>query len=159
MSEKIDENEITIKEVEEAQKIWGDNIINIGVNQNDQKLLSLSINKMLSLYAYDMGSVLFKPTLAISPNQFSAESYFIGDKSDKNYIKSDKGFALAPYKLVEFKNADIKMYVDIAIAMGVYTFTDYNNKIINVEYSFVYKKFKNDLKIILHHSSLPHKCE
>lgn len=39
MSEKIDENEITIKEVEEAQKIWGDNIINIGVNQNDQIII------------------------------------------------------------------------------------------------------------------------
>ena len=39
MSEKIDENEITVKEVEEVQKIWGDNIINIGVNQNDQIII------------------------------------------------------------------------------------------------------------------------
>ena len=41
------------------------------------------------------------------------------------------------------------------MAMGNYFFTDQNGDKTKVEYSFVYKKVGNSLKIILHHSSLP----
>ena len=51
----------------------------------------------------------------------------------------------------------VNIYDDIAIAMGNYFFTDLNGGKTKVEYSFVYKKNDlGELKIILHHSSLPY---
>jgi len=84
----------------------------------------------------------------------SALSYFIG--SD-NKFSEDKGFALNPWVKVDFENDSINIIDDIAIAMGNYFFTDRNGGKTKVEYSFVYKKNEEeDLKIILHHSSLPY---
>jgi len=40
--------------------------------------------------------------------------------------------------------------------MGNYFFTDIKGNTIKVEYSFVYKKIGDSIKIILHHSSLPY---
>ena len=56
----------------------------------------------------------------------------------------------------EFDNS-INIYDDIAIAMGNYFFTDLNGDRTIVEYSFVYKKYGYEIKVILHHSSLPYK--
>ena len=42
------------------------------------------------------------------------------------------------------------------MAMGNYFFTDENGDITKVEYSFVYKRIGDIVKIILHHSSLPY---
>ena len=113
------------------------------------------INKM---YDYENGIVQFKPTKA-SDFQFrgdvkAALSYFIGSDSDFN---EDKGFALNPWVKVDFENNSINIINDIAIAMGNYFFTDNDGGKTKVEYSFVYKKNDiGDLKIILHHSSLPY---
>ena len=113
------------------------------------------INKM---YNYENGIVQFKPTKA-SDSQFrgdvkAALSYFIG--SDSDFIE-DKGFALNPWVKVDFENNSINIINDIAIAMGNYFFTDNDGGKTKVEYSFVYKKNDiGDLKIILHHSSLPY---
>ena len=59
-------------------------------------------------------------------------------------------------KNIEFKNDSINIYENIAIAMGNYFFTDRSGAETKVEYSFVYIKRDNSLKIILHHSSLPY---
>ena len=40
--------------------------------------------------------------------------------------------------------------------MGNYFFTDFKGEKTKVEYSFVYKRVDDSLKIILHHSSLPY---
>ena len=45
---------------------------------------------------------------------------------------------------------------NVGIAMGNYFFTDLKGIKIKVEYSFVYKREGESLKIILHHSSLPY---
>ena len=109
------------------------------------------------MYDYENGIVQFKPTKA-SDAQFrgdvkSALSYFIGSDSD---FSEDSGFALNPWVNVDFENNSINIINDIAIAMGNYFFLDNNGDKTKVEYSFVYKKNdKGDLKIILHHSSLP----
>ena len=109
------------------------------------------------MYDYENGIVQFKPTKA-SDAQFrgdlkSALSYFIGSDSDFN---EDKGFALNPWLKVDFENNSINIIDDIGIAMGNYFFTDNEGSKTKVEYSFVYKKNEyGDLKIILHHSSLP----
>ena len=110
------------------------------------------------MYNFDDGSVQFKPTKA-ADSQFrndlkGALSYFVADDSDYN---EDGGFAINPWTKVEFQNNSINIYNDIAIAMGNYFFTDLNGGKTKVEYSFVYKKNDlGELKIILHHSSLPY---
>ena len=109
------------------------------------------------MYDYDEGMVQFKPTKA-SDAQFrgdtkAALSYFIGSDND---FSEDTGFALNPWIKVEFENNSINIIDDIGIAMGNYFFTDNDGRKTKVEYSFVYKKNDDgDLKIILHHSSLP----
>ena len=100
--------------------------------------------------------MLFKPTLA-SVDQFrgtkkEALSYFIGQD-----LKEDNGFALAPYTKVTWENEGIITDGDSAQAMGNYYFTKTNGDIVKVEYSFGYVKDEDgNLKINLHHSSLPY---
>ena len=83
----------------------------------------------------------------------SALSYFIGNNPS---FSEDSGFALNPWVNVEFKNESINIYGDIGMAMGNYFFTDENGDITKVEYSFVYKRIGDTVKIVLHHSSLPY---
>ena len=151
---------IKIEDVENAQNQWGSGIVKIGQLKDSFKecrMYTLDfINKM---YNFENGSVQFKPTKA-AEKQFrndlkGALSYFVADDSDYN---EDGGFALNPWTKVEFQNNSINIYDDIAIAMGNYFFTDLNGGKTKVEYSFVYKKNElGELRIILHHSSLPFK--
>ena len=149
---------IDIKEINLAQKDWGDGIVKIGLLKSTFKESRIfTLNFINEMYDFEKGSVQFKPTKA-SDFQFrndlkGALSYFIG--SDNDYME-DKGFALNPWTKVEFENNSINIIDDIAIAMGNYFFTDNSGSKTKVEYSFVYKKNdEGDLKIILHHSSLP----
>lgn len=144
---------ITTQEVEAAQKAWGDGIVIIGKAKDAKKAATEHIDKF---YGYDHGQVLFKPTLA-SVDQFrgtkkGALSYFIGQD-----LKEDKGFALAPYTKVRWENEGIITDGDSALAMGNYFFTKTDGTEIKVEYSLAYvKDAEGNLKINLHHSSLPY---
>lgn len=156
--------EITLKDIQNAQKQWAEGVVKIGKTfseHGDYKKVADQLIKKLYAYNYDRNMVLFKPTKA-SEKQFrqgheSALSYFIGFPRVKNLnYKEDKGFALAPWKKVVFHNDQIYVHNDIAIAMGVYDFTNTKNETIEVEYTFGYiKTTDGDLKIVLHHSSLP----
>ena len=143
---------ISTVEVEAVQKAWGEGIVKIGKAQDPRKA---AIEHLDEFYAFDHGQVLFKPTLA-SVNQFrgtkkAALSYFIGQD-----LAEDKGFALAPYTKVRWENEGIITGGDSAMAMGNYFFTRANGEEMKVEYSFGYiKDEKGNLKINLHHSSLP----
>ena len=148
-----------IQEIEKAQEKWGKGIVKIGELKDSLKECRMfTINFINKTYDYENGIVQFKPTKA-SDFQFrgdvkAALSYFIGSDSDFN---EDKGFALNPWVKVDFENNSINIINDIAIAMGNYFFTDNDGGKTKVEYSFVYKKNDiGDLKIILHHSSLPY---
>jgi hypothetical protein len=148
-----------IQEIEKAQEKWGNGIVKIGELKDSLKECRMfTINFINKMYDYENGIVQFKPTKA-SDFQFrgdvkAALSYFIGSDSDFN---EDKGFALNPWVKVDFENNSINIINDIAIAMGNYFFTDNDGGKTKVEYSFVYKKNDiGDLKIILHHSSLPY---
>ena len=140
------------------QTRWSKGIVELGKSKGDivasKKLATDFIN---SLYDFKNGTVQFKPTKA-SEFQFrndfdSALSYFIGSNPE---FSEDSGFALNPWINVEFKNESINVIDDIGIEMGNYFFKDLMGYITKVEYSFVYKKVGNSLKIILHHSSLPY---
>ena len=148
-----------IQEIEKAQEKWGKGIVKIGELKDSLKECRMfTINFINKMYDYENGLVQFMPTKA-SDFQFrgdvkAALSYFIGSDSDFN---EDKGFALNPWVKVDFENNSINIINDIAIAMGNYFFTDNDGGKTKVEYSFVYKKNDiGDLKIILHHSSLPY---
>lgn len=144
---------ITTAEVELAQKGWGEGIVKIGKAKDARKAAMAHLDEF---YAFDNGQVLFKPTLA-SVDQFrgtkkEALSYFIGQD-----LAEDKGFALAPYTKVRWENEGIFTDGDSAMAMGNYFFTNTKGEEVKVEYSFGYiKDEEGNVKINLHHSSLPY---
>ena len=150
---------ITEEEVVEAQKDWGDALVNLGKTYSDGQGYRQAAEDLVDhLYAYQTGQVLFKPTKAADvkfrTTKEGAVSYFVGH--DKNFPE-DKGFALEPWTNVQFKNAAIYINGNIAMAMGKYFFTPQKGEGVKVEYTFGY--VKNDdgkLKIVLHHSSLPY---
>ena len=148
---------ITEQEVLDAQKQWGDGIVAISkvyLDKGDYN--ARAAEHIKSLYAYEQGKVLFKPTLA-SDDQFretfdEALSYFVG-----GVIEEDKGFAIKPWDKVRFGEQEIITDSDSALAMGNYFFTPHGEeKETKVEYTFGYMKDADGkLRINLHHSSLP----
>lgn len=153
------DNEITKEDIIRVQEKWGKALVNLGKTYTDggdyQKVAKNLIN---TLYAYQTGQVLFKPTKAsdikFRTTKEGALSYFVGH--NKNFPE-DKGFALTPWTNVRFKNAGIYINGNVALAMGKYFFTPLKGKPVKVEYTFGYvKKDDGSLKIILHHSSLPY---
>ncbi len=151
-------DKITKAEIQEAQKVWGDGIVEIGKaysKKGDYK--RIAFNHVDTLYGYDEGTVLFKPTKAAA-QQFrltkkDAVSYFV-----KGVVSEDKGFALQPWSAVRFENAGIIIDKDSATAMGNYFFTDANTgKEAKVEYTFGYVRGANGkLLITVHHSAFPY---
>ncbi|MEM1268529.1 MAG: hypothetical protein AAGI08_00650 [Bacteroidota bacterium] len=149
---------ITKKEVAAAQQAWGNGIVTIGnaftANKDYRQVAADHVRKF---YAYGNSSILFKPTLA-AEDQFRGDfdealSYFVGTEGTE-----DGGFAIAPYTNVRWENEGtvIDPDGDMAVAMGNYFFTGTDGNETKVEYSFAYMKDDNgDLKIVLHHSSLP----
>nr|VFK78961.1 MAG: hypothetical protein BECKSD772D_GA0070982_103031 [Candidatus Kentron sp. SD] len=151
-------NSITQKEITNAQKTWGDAIVSIGkayTNKEDYKALAADI--VDTLYGYDEGTVLFKPTKA-AKKQFRATeeeavSYFV-----TGIEAEDHGFAIQPWNKVRFENSGVIIDSDSAVAMGNYYFTDANTgKEAKAEFTFGYVKDENGkLLINLHHSSFPY---
>ena len=140
------------------QKEWASGIVKMGKLSNDRDSLESFTSDFLDKIYDFQNQVLFKPTKAAN-EQFrnskgSAYSYFIA--GDNRECQEDNGFALSNWTEILFDNSNIIINEDIAIAMGNYTFKNEASKI-KVEYSFVYKNYGNEIKIILHHSSLPYK--
>ena len=146
------------EEIINIQKEWASGIVKMGELSNDRDSLESFTSDFLDkIYDFD-NQVLFKPTKAAN-EQFrnskgSAFSYFIA--GDDRECHEDNGFALSNWTEILFDNSNIIINEDIAIAMGNYTFKNEASKI-KVEYSFVYKNYGDEIKIILHHSSLPYK--
>lgn len=150
-------NCITEKDVTNAQETWANAIVAIGkAYKNGGDYKALAADTVDTLYGYDEGTVLFKPTKA-AEGQFrlteeQALSYFV-----KGKVREDDGFALQPWSKVRFENAGISLACSDAVTMGNYYFTDANTgKETKVEYTFGYRQNKDGkLYIDLHHSSLP----
>ncbi|WP_419657326.1 hypothetical protein Dvar_64590 [Desulfosarcina variabilis str. Montpellier] len=149
---------ITEADVHQAQKIWGDGIVAIGsayVKKGDYK--ALAATHVDTLYAYDEGTVLFKPTKAAAQQfrltESDAISYFV-----TGVVPEDHGFALQPWSAVRFENAGILIDTDSAVAMGNYFFTDANTgKEAKVEFTFGYiRGADGKLLINVHHSAFPY---
>ncbi len=149
---------ITKEQVLDAQKSWGDGVVKIGSLKENRSECEAYASKFLDeRYAFEAGSVLFKPTKCaieqFRPTKPEALSYFIA--GEDRACQEDKGFAIQPWTKVRFENAGFIIEEKRAIAMGNYFFTDLNGDEAKVEYTFGYKLIDGELKIDLHHSSFP----
>ena len=149
---------VSIEEVDQAQKAWGEGIVKIAKAHRDGgDYIGLAENHIRTLYAYGQGKVLFKPTLA-SIEQFrstpeTALSYFV---ASNGACPEDKGFAIKGWTKVRFENSGVVTHQTGALAMGNYYFTGPDGSETKVEYSFGYIPDENGkLRIQLHHSSVP----
>ncbi|WP_421861252.1 phosphoribosyl-AMP cyclohydrolase [Oceanicaulis sp.] len=151
---------ITEADVQAAQQAWGEGIVTIGqAYTNGEDYRAAATAHIEQFYAYGDHTILFKPTLA-SEEQFRGDfdgalSYFVGGS-----IEEDGGFAIAPYTNVRWENEGTIIDSDSAMAMGNYFFTTTEGEEVKVEYSFGYVQDEDgELKIVLHHSSLPFSAE
>jgi hypothetical protein len=148
---------ISEEEVYAAQKAWADEVIRVGVHyQEGSGYFDHAAKFVDSMYAYDLGDVLFKPTLAtvFRLTRDGAISYMVG--GNKKY-PADHGFALKPWVAIRWDNAGVILQGQSATAMGNYYFTDLSGKETKVEYTFGYiRDAGQKLRINLHHSSIPY---
>lgn len=152
---------ITEAEVIQAQKAWGDALVKISKDFEDgglPKARATAEAVLNAAYGYNMGPVLFKPTLTVAPQTFrttkdGALAYFVGGNPS---FPKDSGFALKGWRAVDVKNSAILIDGDMATTMGNVTLTDKSGKKTTVDKTWTFKKDDNGaLRIVVHHSSLP----
>ena len=147
---------ISEQDVIDAQIIWGEGIVAIAtVHADGGDYTARATEHVNDLYAYGETDVMFKPTLA-SEDQFretfdEALSYFIGQDGTE-----DSGFAISGWTNVRWENNGIYTDDTSAMAMGNYYFTAPDGNETKVEFTFGYILVDGDLKINLHHSSMPY---
>ena len=153
---------VTVAEVKDAQRAWGEGIVAIATaHTNGGDYVGLATDHVNTLYAYQMGPVLFKPTMAavdqFRPTFETALSYFV---ASNNACPEDQGFAIQGWTNVRFENSDVIIDGNTALAMGNYFFTSPEGAEVKVEYTFGYIEDGNGgLRIQLHHSSMPAESE
>jgi hypothetical protein len=148
---------ISEQAVIDAQTAWGEGIVAIASMHTEGGDFNARAQEHIkTLYAYSDTDVMFKPTLA-AEDQFretfdEAMSYFVGTEGSE-----DSGFAIKGWTNVRWENNGIYTSDDSAMAMGNYYFTGPDGNETKVEYTFGYVVDDDgQLKINLHHSSLPY---
>lgn len=153
---------ITAAEVQEAQRAWGDALVAISTEyeRNGRAAAARLAGQVLdSAYGFNLGNVLFKPTLTTNPQTFrptreGALSYFVG--GDRNFA-SDSGFALKGWRSVNVDTRKIFLSGATAMSMGKVSMTDAKGKVTTVDKTWGYVRGPDGkLRIVLHHSSLPY---
>ena len=142
-----------------TQQKWAKTVLEIGKAYRSKSSLENLISELLdNIYAFNYCDVLFKPTLAKNVQFRSTreefESYFLGQN---NICDEDSGFAVKDWKSIKFENYKIIEHNDYLLSMGNYFFINDKNKSLKVEYTFGFiRTDKKELRINLHHSSLPY---
>jgi len=153
---------VTESEVLAAQKAWCGALVDISSTnaaQGQAAAKALAEKVIDAAYGYQMGAVLFKPTLTVAPQTFrttraGALAYFVG--GDPAYSK-DTGFALKGWRKCEPENAGIVITGNSAISMGNVSMWDSKGAMTKVDKTWGYVRGADgNLKIVLHHSSLPY---
>jgi hypothetical protein len=153
---------ISESEVIGAQKAWCQALVDISstyAKEGQPAAKALAEKVIDSAYGYQMGAVLFKPTLTVAPQTFrttrdGALAYFVG--GDAAYPK-DTGFALKGWTKCEAQNAGIFIAGDSATSMGNVMVTNKDGKVTTVDKTWAYvKDDAGNLRIVVHHSSLPY---
>ncbi len=145
-----------------AQQAWGDALVQISMDFEAggiDNARTTARNVIESAYGYNLGPVLFKPTLASAPQTFrttadGALAYFVGH--DDNF-PNDSGFALKGWRSVEVENAALFIDGNTAMSMGSVFITDKDGNVTTVDKTWGYAlDSEGTLRIVLHHSSLPY---
>lgn len=153
---------VTEGEVVAAQRGWCDALVNISqtnAEKGQAAAKTLAEQVIDAAYGYQMGAVLFKPTLTVVPQTFrttraGALAYFVG--GDPEFPK-DKGFALKGWTKCEIANAGIFITGDSATSMGNVNITGPDGKVTSVDKTWKFvKDDAGKLRIVVHHSSLPY---
>lgn len=152
---------ITEAEVAAAQAGWGEALLQISSDNRTggiEKATATAKAVLDAAYGYNLGPVLFNPTLTSGEQNFrttheGALAYFVGGNKD---FPSDSGFALNDWRKYEYKNAAVLINGDMALTMGNVMLTDKDGNVTTVDKTWGFKKDdKGALRIVLHHSSLP----
>ena len=160
MSEKF--VAISEQDIFEAIEVWGEGIIKIShffETEGIEKAREAASQMLDNLYGFEIGPVLFKPTLSGGSQTFrhtkeGALSYFVGQ--DPSY-PLDTGFGLKFWRMFKSETSGIFISDNVAIWMGWVSFTDRNGAVTKVDKSWGYKFHKDgSLRIMHHHSSLPY---
>lgn len=153
--------DVSTQEVEAAQKAWGIALVNISTIFDNQGLAAAKAEAervIDAAYGYQIGPVLFKPTLASGSQTFrttraGALAYFVGN--DSSY-PSDTGFALKHWRNFSIENAAIFLNGSTGTSMGNVILIDKDGTKTVVDKTWTFLKDSNGiLRIMLHHSSLP----
>ncbi len=144
-----------------AQRAWGEALVQISRDYESGGIAKAKATAEAVLdaaYGYNLGPVLFKPTLTTAPQTFrttreGALSYFVGHNPA---YPDDRGFALNGWRSVEIRNAAVQLHGKTALSMGNVMITDKTGKVTTVDKTWGYvRDDKGALRIVLHHSSLP----
>lgn len=152
---------ITEAEVMKAQEKWISSLLAISAaNDTSGKEMAKQVakDKLDDLYNFS-GDLLFKPTLAEVPQNVRTDergtlAYFVGQ--DDMYA-GDGGFALKPWTAVKIENKSMHLTEDLALVMGNFHFTDKAGNVVTADKSWGYVRGDDgELRLVLHHSSLPY---
>ena len=153
---------ITEAELAKARQVWGDALVAVSKAYEADGIdgaRAVANGALDAAYGYNLGPVLFKPTLASGEQTFrttrdGALAYFVGHDPD---YPLDGGFGIKGWRKVESETAASFIEGNVAMWMGWVTITDKDGQITKVDKSWGYKKDdEGTLRIILHHSSLPY---
>ena len=156
---------ITEKELADARKDWGNALVEISKAFEDEGVnaaRSVASRALDTVYGFDLGQVLFKPTLASGEQTFrttrdGALAYFVGHSDE---YPGDGGFGIKGWRSVVSETVASFIQGDVAMWMGRVTCADKNGGITKLDKSWGYKKDEaGTLRIVLHHSSLPYTPE
>jgi len=156
---------ITEAEVLAAQQGWCKALVDIssiGAKSGQPAAKALAEKVIDAAYAYQMGAVLFKPTLTVNPQTFrttraGALAYFVG--GDPAFPK-DKGFALKNWTQCAVDNAAVFIAGDSATTMGKVNITGKDGKVTTVDKTWKFvKDDAGKLRIAVHHSSLEYAAQ
>jgi hypothetical protein len=149
-------------EVLAAQKAWCGALVDIGKageTQGRAAAKALAERVIDAAYGYQMGAVLFKPTLTVAPQTFrttraGALAYFVGGDAA---FPADTGFALKGWTRCDVANSAIFIAGDSAATMGNVSIVGKDGKVTTVDKTWMFvKDDSGKLRIVLHHSSLPY---
>ncbi|MEM9200934.1 MAG: phosphoribosyl-AMP cyclohydrolase [Actinomycetota bacterium] len=153
---------ITEADLAAARTAWGDGLVAIAKAFEADGIdgaRSVANDVLDAAYGYNLGPVLFKPTMAsgeqtFRPTKAGALSYFIAH--DPSY-PLDGGFALKGWRAVTSETSASFIEGDVAMWMGWVIMTDKDGNVTTVDKSFGYTRdAEGTLRIVQHHSSLPY---
>jgi hypothetical protein len=151
---------ITPTEVQAAQQAWCKALVDISTTHarsGQPAAKALAEQVIDGAYGYQLGGVLFKPTLTVNPQTFrptraGALAYFVG--GDPAFPK-DTGFALKGWTKCDVANNAIFIAGDSATTMGKVNITGKDGKVTTVDKTWKFvKDDAGKLRIVVHHSSL-----